>query len=236
MSAPEGAPRTDSPSVWAMYRTMVGVGLLCGLGVVSVFQATAPRIERNRAEALARAILEVVPGAESSRSFRLTAEGRFEPATGPARGERRVHAAFGADDGFVGLAIEGRGMGYQDTIAVLWGYDPGAQAVVGLHVLESRETPGLGDRIELDADFKANFERLDVTLTDDGAALVHPIVTVAHGAKQNPWEVDGITGATISSKAIGKILDESASYWLPRVRASLDELDDPGEPDEGGEP
>ena len=37
---------------WHMYRAMVGVGLLCGLLIVTVFQLTRPVIERKKAEAL----------------------------------------------------------------------------------------------------------------------------------------------------------------------------------------
>ena len=32
-----------------------------------------------------------------------------------------------------------------------------------------------------------------------------------------PWEVDGITGATISSRAIGNILGESTAKWVPLI-------------------
>jgi electron transport complex protein RnfG len=88
-------------------------------------------------------------------------------------------------------------------------------------VLESRETPGLGDRIENDPGFLANFERLDVALAPDGAGLAHPIAAVKQGTKQAPWQVDGITGATISSAAIARMLRESASLWLPRVRPRI---------------
>jgi len=35
--------------VWPLYRAMVGVGLLCGLLIVTVFQLTGPVIARNRA-------------------------------------------------------------------------------------------------------------------------------------------------------------------------------------------
>jgi electron transport complex protein RnfG len=210
-----------------MYRALVGIGAVCGLAVVLVFQATAPVIARNRAEALERAILDVVPGAATSRAWELAEDGTFAPATGEAGHDRRVFAAYDADGAFVGLAIDCRGMGYQDTIAVLWGYSPAAQAIVGLWVLESRETPGLGDRIETDPAFRANFERLDVALDDAGQSLAHPVETVAHGKKESPWQVDGITGATISSKAIGKILDESASYWLPKLRPRLADFASP---------
>jgi electron transport complex protein RnfG len=73
----------------------------------------------------------------------------------------------------------------------------------------------LGDRIEKDPAFLENFRALDVSLTADGSALNHAVVTVKSGSKQNPWEVDGITGATISSRAIGTILDASTARWIP---------------------
>jgi electron transport complex protein RnfG len=141
-----------------------------------------------------------------------------------------VHAGYGAEGALVGLAIEAEGMGYQDVIRLLYGYSFADDAVIGIRVLESRETPGLGDRIETDAAFLANFERLDVTLTDELAAVVHPIEAVKPGEKQHPWQVDGITGATISAVAVTDILSRSTARWLPRIRQRLDDFRTNGEP------
>jgi electron transport complex protein RnfG len=96
--------------------------------------------------------------------------------------------------------------------------------VVGIQVLESKETPGLGDKIETDPDFLRNFERLDVALAEDGSGLANRVVAVRTGEKEHPWEVDGITGATISSVAIAAILDGSAQTWAPRIQRGLDDL------------
>ncbi len=216
--------RPAVPAVWPMYRAMVGVGLLCGLLIVSVFLWTRPVIERNRAEALERAIFRVLPEARSSRSYRLAESGRFERVEGPAADDRLVYAGYDEQRRLVGIALEARGMGYQDVIHVLYGYAAEAGAVIGLQVLESRETPGLGDKIESDPGFLENFERLDVTLEAGGAALAHPIEFVKPGEKRHPWQIDGITGATISSAAIARILDESASWWAPRIHGRLDDF------------
>ncbi len=216
MSATSGA--TAPPPLWPMYRAMVGVGLLCGLLIVSVFLGTGPVIERNRAEALERAILEVIPGAHGHRPFRWVEAGGFEPADVAAPGEPRVHAAYDDAGRLVGLAVEAEGMGYQDVIQVLYGYSFDEQAIIGVRVLASRETPGLGDKIETDADFLRNFERLDVSLAPGGEAIANPIEAVKRGEKQHPWQVDGITGATISSVAIATILRESSGHWVPRFR------------------
>ena len=100
---------------------------------------------------------------------------------------------------------------------MLYGYSPQREAVVGMQVLASKETPGLGDKIEKDPAFLANFRALDVALAADGQSLAHPVSVVKSGAKTSPWQIDGITGATISSKAIGNMLRHSTAYWVPRL-------------------
>lgn len=209
---------------WQMYRAMVGIGLACGLLIVTVFVVTRPVIERNRAAARERAIFQVLPEARTVRAFRLGAGGALEPA-GSAQGDDGVlFAAYDEGGALAGVAIEARGLGYQDVIRVLYGYVPERDAIVGIRVLESRETPGLGDRIESDPQFLRNFERLDVTLAPGGASLLHPIEAVKPGAKTEAWQVDTVTGATISSRAVATILRDSAASWVPRVRGNLDRL------------
>ena len=47
------------------------------------------------------------------------------------------------------------------------------------------------------------------------------------------WQIDGITGATITSEAIGTILNESANRWAPALVRDADRfttLDTTGEP------
>ena len=221
MSHAELLARTAPASAWAMYRAMVGVGLLCGLLIVTVFQVTRPIIERNKAEALQRAIFQVLPSARAGTTFRLSEDGGVEVLEGDQAGGARVHAGYDEEGRLVGFAVEAQGMGYQDVIRILYGYSPSDDAVIGIRVLESKETPGLGDKIETDAGFLENFRKLDVSLTGDGR-IANPIVTVKHGTKQHPWQVDGITGATISSKAIGDILRQSTDWWIPRLRDDLD--------------
>jgi H+/Na+-translocating ferredoxin:NAD+ oxidoreductase subunit G len=209
---------------WPMYRAMVGIGLICGVLLVGAFQLTKPIIERNKAEALARAIFQVLPSAKSSKSFVLGDDGRFTPLVGKPAGQTIVYGGYDGEGRLVGVAVEASGMGYQDTIRLLYGYAAEQNAIVGMTVLDSKETPGLGDKILSDADFLANFVRLDVALRDDGAQLSHAIVSVKHGTKSQPWQIDAITGATVSSNAIANILNGSAARVVPRIRAHLDDL------------
>jgi Na+-translocating ferredoxin:NAD+ oxidoreductase subunit G len=205
---------TEAASGNKMLVTMVGIGSICALLIVLSFQGTLPRIEQLRAEALEKAIFKVVPGMETKRTFQLEG-GQLKEVTGKVKDARLVYAGYGKDGKLVGLAIEASSMGFADVIKVIYGYDPHREKVVGFYVLESKETPGLGDLIEKDADFLANFDSLDVALSEDKSSVKNPVVTVKHGQKKNAYEVDGITGATISSRAIGKALNTSTNEILP---------------------
>jgi electron transport complex protein RnfG len=214
----------ERPSAWKMIRAMVGIGLLCGLFIVTVYRTTLPAIERNKAEALQRAIFQVLPDATSSMTFRLDDAGRFALRVDKEGDDRLVYAGYDDEKRLVGLAVEASGMGYQDVITVIYGYSLAAEAIIGIRVLASKETPGLGDRIETDDAFLKNFEKLDVTLTKDLSAPANPVEAVKHGKKEHPWEVDGITGATISSVAIAHTLRDSTTFWVPRIRARQDDF------------
>ncbi len=71
--------------------------------------------------------------------------------------------------------------------------------------------------MESDENFLTNFQQLDVQLTPDHRQLANPIEFVKPGQKTADWQIDGITGATITSKTVTKILSEGSAYWVPRL-------------------
>ena len=200
-------------TTWEMYRSIVGIGAFCALLIVTVYTATAGRIADNKARFLNSAIEQVLPAVRTTLEVTLDANGELVAATEPA--DLPVFLGYGENGELVGAVITAQGMGYADNITVLYSYSFDLEAIVGHKVLESKETPGLGDKVELEPHFLANFEALDARLNEDGTALANPIVTVKEGEKTEPWQVDGITGATITSEAIGSILNQGSSYWLP---------------------
>ena len=206
-----------SPGSTKMLVAMVGIGVMCALLIVLVYEGTFSRIENLKAEALQEAIFKVLPGTEKTKAFQLTEDGNFTTEIKKDSKGQLVYAGYSADDQLTGVAISASGQGYADIISILYGYDLKTETVVGFYVLETKETPGLGDKIEKEPHFLANFEALDVSLTDDKSAVKNKVITVKQGEKQNAWEVDGITGATISSRAIGSILGESTSELLPKI-------------------
>lgn len=215
MSEVQPIVENESTSSTKMLIAMVGIGLICALLIVVSYEGTMPRIERLKAEALEKAIFNVIPGITKTKTFQLEDDKTFKEVNADEKGKQLVYAGYDEADKLVGIAVEASGQGYADIIRVLYGYSPSTQTIVGLYVLESKETPGLGDKIEKDISFTNNFIALDVSLTEDHSAIKNIITTVKSGTKNNPWEVDGITGATISSRAIGDLLGVSTQEMMP---------------------
>ncbi len=209
---------------WRMYRSLVGIGMICAFIIVLAYVLTGPIIKKNKAEALEKAILKVLPKTISKQGYRFNENRQFEKVSDHDGAESHLFAGYDKQNRLVGFAIEARGMGYQDTIELLYGYSLNNERIIGINVLASRETPGLGDKIRNDPEFLANFRQLDVALSLDHLTLKNPIIVVKKGKKEHPWQIDGITGATVSSKAVGAILRASASKWIPVIMDNREEF------------
>lgn len=221
-SAEQSQVQPQTPSL-AMLGTLGGIAMLSGLLVVLVFQFTLPIIQENKRIAIEQAISRVIPDVASKKDFILGPEGLFAADAADARGEK-IYAAYNAKGELQGIALEAAATGYQDVIRILYGYNQDCQCVTGIKVLKMAETPGLGDKIATDPEFLKNFEALDARLNAEKSGLENAIVAVKHGAKREQWEIDSISGATISSKAVGRMIDASGQRMFPLIIKHLEEL------------
>ena len=201
----------SQPSVFV---TMVGVAMACGFAIALVFQATAGKIEQNRAALLATAVAQVLPGTAATRGYAIDNGSLLTAATDQAD----FIASYSKGGAVIGVAVPTSIMGYQDTIRMLLGYDPASETLTGFAVLESRETPGLGSKIGTDPAFLTALSGLDVHLS--GTTLKNEVSLTTRGQARAPWQLDGITGATISSKAVARAISNAAPK-LAAVRAGL---------------
>lgn len=204
-----------------MIVAMGGVGLTAAVLLVFTFQITSPYIQRNRAAYLEQAIFAVLTEAATKTTFVSTQNDGFTPSESADAGGFLVYAGYNESDELVGIAIEAQGQGFADVLSIIYGYSPGCDCIVGMKVLESKETPGLGDKIEKDPEFRANFDALDVQLSPDEQQLLHGVELVKKGAKTEAWQIEAITGATISSRAIANIINESSSEIIPLIRQNM---------------
>lgn len=206
MSAAGGSSRGE---VLRLVATLTIAGFFSGLSIVIAYRTTLPRIQANQRAALERAVFEVLPG--TVRLERLTWNGTALAAGAAGQGalDESIFAGYSAENKLVGYAVPGSGAGFQDTIKLIYGLDPTAVRVLGMTVLESRETPGLGDKIYKDPKFAGEFRDL----------VVAPLIELIKGHGEAANQVDAITGATISSRAVVKILNRTNAVWLPRIAA-----------------
>ncbi len=197
----------QEPSSIKLILTLAIAGLISGIAIIAIYEATLPTITAYKAKVLREAVFKVLPGVTKIQKLQYI-DSKFQPIDSEENSPEIIYAGYDSEDNLVGYAINASGSGFQDTIQILYGYIPQNNLIVGMEVLDSRETPGLGDKIYKDVDFKANFRSLTVKPA---------IVFVKKGMKSASNEVDSITGATISSRAIVKIINKSNSKWLDRI-------------------
>lgn len=218
--APAGPAQPPQASSLAQVFALGMAGLLSGVILAGVYIGTEPMIQRNHAEALRAAVFQVLPGTETMRVYEWV-DGRLVEFVGEGDALPEGEAVYAGLDGSgesTGWAIPAAGAGFQDTIGMLYGYDPVNERIVGLAILECRETPGLGDKIIFDENFHAGFRAL---------AVDPEIVSVKDG-RDAPNEVDVISGATISTNAVVRTLNLSVERWRPVLRdAELGGSDEP---------
>ena len=56
------------------------------------------------------------------------------------------------------------------------------------------------------------------------SALANEVKAVKHGTKSNPWQIDAIAGATVTSRAVGKAINDSAQLLLPKLLPQIEQL------------
>ena len=213
-----------APSSMRLILTLAIAGLVSGVAIIGIYEATLPTITANKARELREAVFKVLPGVSRMQAL-VYRDGRIMSVPEPDKDEPVVYGGYDDQGDFVGYAMPGAGPGFQDTIALLYGYLPGEKHVVGMEILESRETPGLGDKIYKDADFVAEFSALSIE---------PEIVAVKKGTSSQPNHVDAITGATISSKAVVRIINETHAAWAEQLPAPGTEPPFSGEPEDNG--
>jgi electron transport complex protein RnfG len=199
-------PKPDVPA-WRLLATLGVAGAAAGFLLVFVFQLTAPIIERNKAERLAAAVQEVLKAPHRYDTLYVVDEALTAeiPSGADPADYQQVYRGLTESGVPVGYAIASGEPGFQDIVRVIFGYDPATDALLGMKVLESKETPGLGDKIEKDSAFVSQF---------DGVLAPLEGVKPREGTG-DPHEIDMITGATISSRTVIKVINNALARLEP---------------------
>jgi len=167
-----------------MLVTLTLIGVVSGGLLSEINKWAAPKIEANRKAETERAIFVV-----QSDAIKYT---KIENV------DFEVYEVFDDSSNSLGYALPYEGNGFQGKIRLIVGVNKDLTNLLGLEVLEQVETPGLGTKVT-ETPFTDQFKKL----------LVNPEIAWVKGVKpESPNEIQAITGATISSKAIVRIIND----------------------------
>jgi electron transport complex protein RnfG len=164
--------------------------------VLSVTFATNDLTSKNAQKEHLWVMQKLLPG---SKTFTV------EPYDGEDANIRSVHK------GETGFVIETVTRGYAGDIVMLIGVSHDGK-VTGLTIRDMQETPSLGMSAMWDEQFLAQFLN-----TSGGVAIGQPGEDAFSGATgsdttETDTYVDGISGATVTSKAIARCVNSAVSY------------------------
>jgi electron transport complex protein RnfG len=201
-AGPPGPGEEEEVSSVRLVLTLALAGAVAGALLVFVFLWSQPQIQAYDAMVLREAVTEVLHGPDHFESVFLH-DGTLMTAASLPQGVDtleldRVFLGYDQAGEPVGFALQAEGFGFQDLITLIFGYDPGTGEVLGMKVLKHLETPGLGDKIVKDSVFVRGFEGAEAPIQG-----VKPDRNTG-----DPHQVDMITGATISSSAVIRIINE----------------------------
>lgn len=129
---------------------------------------------------------------------------QVEPYAGEDETIRSVHKSE------FGYVIETVTHGYADEMTVVVGVSNDGR-VTGLVVLDAHETLGLGSKALTDHVFLSQFLNKSGTFTIGNADAFSGATGEAADAGEEVW-VDGITGATVTSKAVARCVTSAVAY------------------------
>jgi Na+-transporting NADH:ubiquinone oxidoreductase subunit C len=176
---------------------MVGITFVAISAVSALYLATASTVARNETLFMKRAVAQAANrgDAASSRELLDWYDARVTPV--PSEGTPRYLRVQNENGQVESFVFVREGTGLWGPITAVCGMDAALKSFTGVSFVKHNETPGLGARISEDW-FRQQIigKRAPLTLVPEKTQ------------SDKPTEIDGITGATITSTAVRDILGE----------------------------
>ena len=185
------------------------LAVVFGSGLAVIYAWTNPLYLTNQEKATLESIAKTIPGADKAQNLQTSEVESIE--------EYKVYRVFDllkdGQEKLLGWAYVAKGKGFGGDIKLLIGLNPQADALVGIDVLEDVETPGFGNYINDEERWKSKFR------PRDGKALPldKPLVVIKK-APSKSYQIQAITGATISSKAVVSIINDTAGEVAAQIK------------------
>jgi electron transport complex protein RnfG len=174
---------------------LIASSLFFGLILAIANAAWTPRIEANKIQKLNELMAALLPDA---KEFQLVGQIPIESSTRQMQ-EIKLYKAVSAAGENVGWAFGASGYGFADKIELVVAVDSDFQKIAGYEVLSSNETPGFGDQIKL-LWYRGQFS---------GIPAGQLQLERSGDPDKKDDQIVAITGATISSRAVVNIINNT---------------------------
>ncbi len=175
------------------------LGSILTISLIAVDNYTAPIIKKNNEIKIKKSVLDVF-GIPYSKD---TIEKVFSDTVEIRKIQNKTFYILKNGD----IAFEIKGSGVWGPIQAMIALKSDKKTINAMVIIYQEETPGLGGRIA-DKSFLSRFK---------GKKVVPELILVAHGKAKGVNEVNAITGATLSSKALQKIINTNIREYLPLI-------------------
>jgi electron transport complex protein RnfG len=192
----------DRP-IWKSGVTLAVIAAICTSLVAITWQLTAERIETNKKEWLERSLQPALAGLFFDSSVTESMLMIPPPHELPGSGTAIIYRVYAGEKPVAALFVVSARDGYAGPIRLLVGIAMDG-TVTGVRVLEHRETPGMGDRIEI--------TKSDWVLQFDGHSLQDP-EPARWALKGDGGDFDQLTGASVTPRAIVNAIRETLTYF-----------------------
>lgn len=183
--------------------TLAVIAAICTAMVALTYRLTAERIVENEQAWLEQSLTPALSGLFFDSGV---TESRIivpPPHELPGKEAAIIYRIFAEGEPVAALFVVSARDGYAGPIRMLVGIDMEG-VLTGVHVLEHRETPGLGDRVE---STKSDWVKQFV-----GRSLVNP-ESSGWAIKGDGGQFDQLTGASVTPRAIVKATQSTLLYF-----------------------
>lgn len=181
---------------------MLGVFAIVTTAVIAItFDATAPRIAEQKQRKLLSLLGEVVPSEKHDNELSANCIISTDERLGIGKAHKIYRALRGNQPAALALEVTAND-GYSGDIDFVLGVTTDLE-VTGLRVVDHKETPGLGDKIDLSVS--------DWALSFAGKQYSSEQASVFQ-VKKDGGEFDQFTGATITPRAVVNAAAKALQY------------------------
>jgi len=183
--------------------TLAAIAAICTALVAATYQLTEERIAANAKALLEQSLQPALGGISFDGSVSESRIVLQPPHELPGNDPAVIYRVYAEEQPVAALFAVTARDGFSGPIRILVGVNYGGK-ISGVRILQHRETPGLGDKIES--------ARSDWIFQFDGHSIGGP-VTSQWAIKVDGGDFDQLTGASITPRAIIKAIRDTLLYF-----------------------